>query len=94
MLNKIMTINQQRAVKLNKIGLIVFYQNKLYEESIKYFNKAIAIEHTYAAAYRNRASAKYHLGDTIGFLNDITIHDRLDPYGEEHYLGITREIKN
>src|SRR5262249_28481736 len=58
---------------------LMAYENKIYEEAIGYFTKAIGLSPQYQNAYLLRGNVKYDLGDKQGAIADFTKAIEIDP---------------
>ncbi len=57
----------------------------MYEDAMKYFDKAISIDPKYTLAYVNRALCKHNMKDYQGEISDCSIAIQLNPSSQEAY---------
>ena len=64
------------------------YNKGEHNAAIEYYDKIVALDKSYAAAYYNRGLAKVHLLDYIGAVEDFGKAVEIDPnFAAEYYIA-------
>ena len=79
------------AFKLNKNGL-VYYNQKDYNEALKFFNQAIKLNSSNVDALLNRSLCAYHLGQFESALGSLEKAIELDPDLLKAHIYIGRSL--